>query len=46
MTAKRSKFEPRARPGIFLGFPSHTKGYIIYDLKSHDIKISRNVFIS
>ena len=43
LLAKRSKFEPRARPAIFLSFPPHTKGYIAYDLKSHDIKTSCNV---
>jgi len=43
ISAKRSKFDPRAKPGIFLGFPSNTKGYIVFDLKHHDIKVSRNV---
>jgi len=43
ISAKRSKFDPRAKTGIFLGFPSSTKGYIVFDLKHHDIKVSRNV---
>ena len=43
LSAKRSKFDPRARASIFLGLNSHTKGYVIFDLKKHDIIISRNV---
>jgi len=38
-----SRFEPRARSRIFLGFSPHTKGYIVFYLKSHAIKVSRNV---
>ena len=40
LSAKRSKFDPRARADIFLGLSSHTKGYVIFDLKKHDIIIS------
>jgi len=43
ISAKRSKFEPRSRSGIILGFSPHTKGYIVFYLKSHAIKVSRNV---
>jgi len=43
ISAKRSKFDPRAKPDIFLGLLSNTKGYIVFDLKHHDIKVSRNV---
>ena len=43
LSANRSKFEPHAKSYVFLGFPMHTKAYIVFDLKNHDIKISRNV---
>jgi len=43
ISAKRSKVEPRARSGIFFGFSPHTKGYVVFDLKSHAIKVSCNV---
>jgi hypothetical protein len=39
----RTKFDSRARKAIFLGFKDGTKGYILYDLSSHDIFVSRNV---
>jgi len=28
---------------FFLGFPSNTKRYIVFDLTHHDIKVSRNL---
>ena len=43
LSANHSKFEPRAKSCVFLGFPMHTKSYIVFDLKNHDIKISQNV---
>lgn len=39
----RTKFDKRATKAIFLGFKPGTKGYILYDLSSKIIFISRNV---
>ncbi|CAI0399489.1 unnamed protein product, partial [Linum tenue] len=39
----RSKFDSRARKGVFLGFQPGMKGYKIYDLLTHDIFVSRDV---
>lgn len=41
--ARRTKFSPRAQKSIFLGFQDGTKGYILDDLTSHDLFVSRNV---
>ncbi|KAK3038220.1 hypothetical protein RJ639_029660 [Escallonia herrerae] len=42
-TKPRDKFAPRAKPGIFVGYPNGQKGYRIYDLKSKRIYVSRDV---
>lgn len=39
----RSKFQPRAEPGVFLGYPPNKKGYKILSLTSKQIVISRDV---
>uniref|UniRef100_A0A2N9IFR0 Integrase catalytic domain-containing protein n=1 Tax=Fagus sylvatica TaxID=28930 RepID=A0A2N9IFR0_FAGSY len=40
------KLQPRSTPCIFLGYPSHTKGYICLDPTSHRIYISRHVIFN
>ncbi|KAD2804249.1 hypothetical protein E3N88_37626 [Mikania micrantha] len=40
---KGDKFEPRGRPGVFLGYPCGTKGYRIYDFDLKKLVISRHV---
>lgn len=43
LKAHRTKFDSRARKAIFIGHKDGTKGYILYDLQTHEIFISRNV---
>ena len=43
LSAHRQKLDPRAHPCIFLGFKPNTKGYLVYNLHSNDLVVSRNV---
>ncbi|CAL1375187.1 unnamed protein product [Linum trigynum] len=39
-----SKFAPRGQAGIFVGYPSPQRSYKVYDLETHQINTSRDVF--
>ena len=38
-----SKFEPRGKLGCFIGIPGGTKGFLIYDIETKRVIVSRNV---
>lgn len=39
----RTKFDPHARKGVFLGHQLHVKGAVVYDVASKQIFVSRHV---
>jgi hypothetical protein len=43
LTRQRTKFDPRAKPSVFVGYSSLHKGYRLFDLHTQSYFISRDV---
>ena len=43
LRAHRTKFQPRARQCVFIGYNPGIKGYKLYDVKTGEVFMSRNV---
>ncbi|PWA96217.1 hypothetical protein CTI12_AA041970 [Artemisia annua] len=39
----QDKFEPRAKPCVFIGYPTTQKGYLLYDVTTQKTFVSRHV---
>ena len=43
LTASRTKFDHRSKKCVFLGFRNGVKGFVLFDMSTHQIFVSRNV---
>ena len=43
LTSHYIKFQPRAKPYVFLGYPNGMKAYRLYDIHAKQVFVSRNV---
>jgi hypothetical protein len=43
LTRNRSKFNARAKPCVFIGYPPNSKGYKLFDLVTKSVFVSRDV---